>query len=63
MRSAIVVPAAAIIRRDDLTGVHALVGGVPSLRWVRIGRQVGEGVEVISGLTPRDSVLLPSGGS
>jgi RND family efflux transporter MFP subunit len=62
-RRAMVIPAEAIVRRDDLTGVHALVGGAPSLRWIRIGRAVGDGVEVIAGLTVGDTVVVPVGGN
>lgn len=61
-RRVIVVPASAIVRRDDLTGVHMRAGGVATLRWVRLGRTIGDGIEVIAGLAPGDSVLLSAGG-
>jgi RND family efflux transporter MFP subunit len=62
-RRAVVVPATAVVRRDDLTGVHARTGGVAALRWVRLGGPIGDGIEVIAGLAPGDSVLLPAGGN
>ncbi len=61
-RPALLIPAAAIIRQDDLTGVHAIVAGQSSLRWIRVGRPVADAVEVLSGLAPGDTVLVPTGG-
>lgn len=60
-RAAIVVPAAALVRQDDLVGVHAVVGGSSELRWIRIGEQVGDRVEVLAGLAAGDTVLVPAG--
>ncbi|NIP79748.1 MAG: efflux RND transporter periplasmic adaptor subunit, partial [Gemmatimonadetes bacterium] len=58
-RTAVVVPRSAVLRRGDLTGVRVKRDGGADLRWVRLGRDLGETVEVLSGLQPGDVVLLP----
>jgi RND family efflux transporter MFP subunit len=60
-RTAIVVPAAALVHQDDLIGVRAMVAGEPALRWIRVGRSIGDGVEVLAGLAVGDTVLVPAG--
>lgn len=62
-RHAILVPAAAVIRQGDLTGVRTAKGSESSLRWVKLGRPVGNAVEVFSGLAAGDTVLVAGGGS
>jgi RND family efflux transporter MFP subunit len=61
---AITVPADAIVRRGQLTGVRVATDHGAALRWVRLGRSVGEGerVEVLSGLSAGDEIV-PGGGS
>jgi RND family efflux transporter MFP subunit len=49
-RFAVTVPADAVVRRGQLTGVHVVSGDVVTLRWIRVGRTVGDRVEVLSGL-------------
>ncbi len=49
-RAAVTIPIDAVVRRGQLTGVHVMQGGAVSLRWVRLGRPVGDQVEVLSGL-------------
>lgn len=49
-RAAVLVPQSVISRQGDLTGVRVLEGGVPTLRWVRLGTEFGDRVEVLSGL-------------
>jgi RND family efflux transporter MFP subunit len=49
-RTAVAVPTSAIVRRGQLTGVTVLTAEGPTLRWVRLGRTVGDRVEVLSGL-------------
>lgn len=60
-RRVLAVPAAAIIERDGLTGVHAMVDGAPLLRWVRLGSRHGDLVEVLGGVAVGDTVLVPAG--
>ncbi|HEU4564307.1 MAG TPA: efflux RND transporter periplasmic adaptor subunit, partial [Gemmatimonadaceae bacterium] len=58
-RQAIVVPAAAVRREGDLTGVTLRLSGGDELRWVRVGRESGGVVEVLSGLRAGDQVVIP----
>lgn len=62
-RPAILIPAAAIIHQDDLTGVKLLVANGAELRWIRLGRQIDDAVEVLAGLNSGDSVLVGTGGN
>lgn len=43
------VPADAIVRSGQLTGVYTVESDTLRLRWVRLGRQSGDGVELLSG--------------
>ena len=60
-RRVILVPAAAVVRQGDLAGVRTVAAGQASLRWVTLGRAIGGAVEVLSGLAPGDTVLVPGG--
>lgn len=59
-RSGLVIPAMAVVREGDLTGVHVQQpDGSVELRWIRLGRTVGEAlVEVISGLESGERIVL-----
>jgi len=47
----ILVPAAALYQRGQLTGIFTVsTQGEALLRWVRIGKEFAEGVEILSGL-------------
>jgi hypothetical protein len=60
LRRAILIPAAAVLRQSDLTGVRVRTAGGAELRWVRLGATRSDGtVEVLSGLRPGEVVLLP----
>ena len=51
------VPASAVVRRAEMTGVYAInPAGRPLLRQVRLGRLSGDSVEVLSGLRVGDQV-------
>lgn len=56
----LLIPAAAVVRRSELTGVYVVNGqGRVSLRQVRVGRSVPSGqVEVLAGLEAGDEVAL-----
>ena len=55
----LVVPAAAVIRRSELTAVYVLTDGGRQLRQVRIGGRVDDGgYEVRAGLAAGDRVAL-----
>lgn len=57
--AALVVPAAAVIREGDLTGVLVRLNGRDDRRWIRIGESVGAGVEVTAGLQAGEQVVVP----
>jgi RND family efflux transporter MFP subunit len=57
-RHAVLVPASAIVREGDLTGVRVKQGSTSDLRWVRLGDDRGDLVEVLSGLSDGDQVVL-----
>lgn len=55
----VLVPAKAVVRRAEMTGVYVRGGnGQPQLRQVRLGLPQGEMVEVLSGLRAGDQVAL-----
>ena len=57
---AITIPSSAVVRRGQLTGVRVITSNGVALRWIRLGRSVGEGerVEVLSGLSAGDEIVL-----
>ncbi|MBL8257662.1 MAG: efflux RND transporter periplasmic adaptor subunit [Pseudoxanthomonas mexicana] len=50
------VPASALARRGEVTGVYVLSDGRLSLRQVRLGDAAGDQVDVISGLKPGERI-------
>jgi hypothetical protein len=55
----VLVPAAALLARGQLTGVWLVdPQGTARLRWIRTGRTQGADVEVISGLAGGETVVL-----
>lgn len=61
-RDAITVPAAALLTRGQMQSVY-VVGNdnIANLRYLTIGPALGGNVEVLSGLTPGDRVILSPG--
>ncbi len=58
MPNRVVIPITAIVERGELTGVYVKnEKGEPLLRQVRLGRQWGNEVEVISGLNSTDGLI------
>lgn len=54
----IAVPASAVVRRGQLTGVTVQTGEATSVRWIRLGRTTPDGrIEVLSGLEPGDRIV------
>jgi len=45
------IPADAVVRTGQLTGVYTVEDDVLHLRWIRLGRTHGEAVEILSGPT------------
>lgn len=60
-RRVVVVPATAVTRDGDLSSVRVEQDGRAELRWVRLGRQVGPDIEVLSGLSAGDRVRTTTG--
>lgn len=60
-RRGVVVPIEAILERGQLTGLW-IVGpeNVAQLRWVRLGKPVGDMVEVLTGLSGTETIILSS---
>jgi hypothetical protein len=57
-RTALTIPAAAVVREGDLTGVYVQVDKTFSIRWIRIGDESAGAVEVLSGLKAGDEILV-----
>ena len=56
----ILIPQEAVRRVGQLTMVQVVVENTAQLRQVKLGRQIGEQVEVLAGLQPGDKILLPA---
>lgn len=52
-----VIPRSAMVRRGGLDGVFMLDGKVARFRWLRTGRNLGDSVEVVAGLSGGETVL------
>lgn len=60
-RQAILVPNQAIIKRGQLTGVWTVdEQSIVHLRWIRLGHEMGDKVEVLSGLEGNETIVLSS---
>lgn len=59
-RTAVFVPQAAVVRQGDLTGVDVRTAEGATRRWVRLGREVGGRVEVLSGLRAGETIVVPA---
>lgn len=62
MRTGLVVPARAISRQGDLTGVIVRTAEGDETRWVRIGQTLGTMIEVNAGLRSGEQVVVPPPG-
>jgi len=58
-RSALMIPADAVIRQGDLAGVRLRTAEGSSLRWIRTGRELDGMIEVLGGLEAGDVILVP----
>jgi len=54
----LLIPAAAVVRRSEVTGVYVIVDDGIRLRQIRVGEIVGERIEVLAGLTEGARVAL-----
>ena len=54
----LLVPMAAIVNRDELTGIYTVNSqNTAMLRWIRLGKTYGDKVEVISGLSKDEKFI------
>ncbi|THV60997.1 efflux RND transporter periplasmic adaptor subunit [Flagellimonas alvinocaridis] len=59
----VVVPSKALVHKGQLTGVYTLgQDNVALLRWLRLGENYGEEVEVLSGLSKGDQYIVSAEG-
>lgn len=57
-RDLVLIPAAAVVTRGQLTGVYRVgPDGIVTYRLIRAGRSYGDMVEVLSGLSPGDNII------
>jgi RND family efflux transporter MFP subunit len=57
------IPVSSIINRDQLTGIYTLSDNQTALlRWVRLGKTVGDQVEVLSGLRSNEKFIVNAEG-
>ncbi|MDE1928419.1 MAG: efflux RND transporter periplasmic adaptor subunit, partial [Burkholderiales bacterium] len=58
LRESVSVPATAVVRRAEMTGLYVLDGaGKPQLRQVRLGRSEGALVEILAGVSAGERVV------
>ena len=57
-RPALLVPRAALVRQGQLEGVYVVAAGRAHLRWVRVGKSLGERVEVLAGLEAGEWIVV-----
>lgn len=57
-RSAIRVPAKSLLDHEGLHEIFVVTSGHAELRYVRVGRSVGDMVEILSGLAPSEEVVV-----
>ncbi|MEI8129325.1 MAG: efflux RND transporter periplasmic adaptor subunit, partial [bacterium] len=58
-KDAIAVPQAAIVQKGQLTGVYTVdENNIISYRLIKTGKNLGDKVEVISGLTDGDKIIV-----
>src|SRR4029078_3764154 len=56
--NAVLVPSSAIINRDELKGIYTVgINNTALLRWIRLGKNYGDKVEVISGLSKNEKFI------
>ena len=60
-KKALVIPREVMVHRGGLEGVFVLEGDVARFRWLRIGREFEQGVEVVAGLREGDKILRSVG--
>ena len=52
------VPANAVVRRSEVTGIYVVQGDKLQFRQLRIGRETPAGIEVLAGLQAGETIAL-----
>lgn len=59
----ILIPVSAVVRKDQLTGIYTIGDNNKAvLRWIRLGEQYGNEMEVLSGLGKEESLIVNADG-
>ena len=59
----VLVPESALVKQGQLTGIYTVgSGNVAILRWLRIGKNYGDKVEVLSGLSSKEPYIVSAEG-
>jgi RND family efflux transporter MFP subunit len=61
--SALYVPAPAVVQRGQMELVFIVVNGHAQMRIVKTGKQVGDEVELVSGVDPGEPVVVDGSGN
>lgn len=57
--SAVLIPTDALVHKGELTGIYTVSeSNTAILRWLRLGREYGENVEVLSGLSANEKYIV-----
>ena len=57
--SVVLIPTAALVHKGELTGIYTVSeSNTAILRWLRLGREYGENVEVLSGLSADEKYIV-----
>ena len=62
-REVTAIPRTALVRRGGLDGVFVLDGTIARFRWLRTGRDFGNSIEVVSGLSDGEEILATANDS
>jgi multidrug efflux pump subunit AcrA (membrane-fusion protein) len=60
-KQVLLVPQSALIHRGQLTGVYIVQNDAARLRLIKTGKRYGDGIEVLSGLSPGLRIILAPG--
>jgi hypothetical protein len=57
------VPPPALVRRGQLEILFVAADGKAQMRLVRVGKETAQGVEILAGLAPGESVVIEGAGT
>lgn len=58
--SKIYIPSNTLIHKGSLVGVYVLSNNTAFLRWIRVGQSSGDFIEVLSGVSVTDEIIIPN---